>query len=63
MYKKKHTHTQPNKVTYEEKERRNISQRTEDGTATNNLMPHLLAKVGVDKESICSAASAWSSAM
>ena len=32
------------------------------GTATNNLMPHLLAKVA-DKESICSAASAWSSAI
>ena len=33
------------------------------GTATNNLMPHLLAKVAVDKESICSAALAWSSAI
>ena len=33
------------------------------GNATNNLKPHLLAKVGVDKEDICSAASAWSSAI
>ena len=33
------------------------------GNATNNLKPHLLTKVGVDKEGICSAASAWSSAI
>ena len=31
--------------------------------ATNNLKPHLLAKVGVGKEGICSAASARSSAV
>ena len=31
--------------------------------ATNNLKPHLLTKVGVGKEGICSAASAWSSAI
>ena len=33
------------------------------GNATNNLKPHLLTKVGVGKEGICSAASAWSSAI
>lgn len=33
------------------------------GNATNNLKPHLLTKVGVSKEGICSAASAWSSAI
>ena len=33
------------------------------GNATNNLKPHLLAKVGVGKEGICSAALAWSSAI
>ena len=33
------------------------------GNATNNLKPHLLAKVSVGKEGICSAALAWSSAV
>ena len=33
------------------------------GHVTNNLKPHLLTKVGVGKEGICSAASAWSSAI
>ena len=33
------------------------------GNATNSLKPHLLTKVGVGKEGICSAASAWSSAI
>ena len=33
------------------------------GNATNNLKPHLLTKVGVGKEGLCSAASPWSSAI
>ena len=33
------------------------------GNATNNLKPHMLTQVGVGKVSICSAASAWSSAI
>ena len=33
------------------------------GNATDSLKPHLLAKVGVGKEGICSAALAWSSAI
>ena len=51
------------KITYEEKREETFPKEQKMGNATNNLKPHLLTEVGVGKEGICSAASAWSSAI